>query len=109
VLIVIAATVVLAIFMPDETLFSIGRFAATSLSLIFLCWCCSIARASGMSVSSRAESHAQRRPLTGEAAAQQREILREVVRAARAHHAGRLHRPPAAQVSGKPGTLGKAA
>ncbi len=86
VIVLIAQTLLLALLMPGETLFSIGRFAEAGLGLLFLCWCCSLALtgprlAAGIARHEVSESAALR---------QQRELLQEAIRTARAYHADRL-------------------
>jgi hypothetical protein len=91
--IVIGESIALILFMPGVSLVEVARLAETSLAIIFLCWCCSIALKDRVSL----EIGETRTQWETEAAAARRELLREAVRAARAHHVSRLHRHAAAR------------
>jgi hypothetical protein len=93
VFIVIAESIALTLFMPGVALVEVARLAETSLAIIFLCWCCSIALKERFGL----EIGETRTQWETETAAARRELLREAVRAARAHHVSRLHRHAAAR------------
>jgi hypothetical protein len=103
---VIAQSVALAMFMPGEMLPAIGHLAETGLALVFCLWCCSIALAGGRFAIAEA-GHAARPPAADQA--EQHEILRQVIRLARAHHANRLQLRNRARRRGKTPRLVKAA